>query len=369
MARLQTGDWWEYTVEGSVAREGRTIALRGEVRVTIERREAGGRLRDAIVFAPNHRIVGVDGPGGVLPMPTGVFYVEQDATTHAVCIAGDNMGPGGSDRFAARAAGLLPRLVRRRHRLRQRARLRPARPRRQQRCARSASRRSTPRSAASRRGRRRSPRPASSSARSTAATGGGPRSARRCASRWSRPGPTARACRPRRCFAPRAARWREAGLRRWPRRSRPSLAIAVAAVAVRLASVPSPRSLRFEVAGHDVAVPSDAAAVARGRHLSEAIAVCTVCHGDDLGGRLAFEHPLLGRGYTPNLTGPRRHRRQLRRGRLGTRAAPRRRSQRARPALHAGRPLPAPERRGSRRDDRVLPQLCRRSTTIALGSS
>ena len=100
MARLQTGDWWEYAVEGSIAREGRTMALRGAVRVTIERREAGGKSRDAIVFAPDHRIVGVDGPGGVLPMPTGVFYVEQDAATNAVCIAGDNMGPGGSDRFA-----------------------------------------------------------------------------------------------------------------------------------------------------------------------------------------------------------------------------------------------------------------------------
>ena len=101
MARLRAGDWWEYAVEGSVARDGRTMALRGEVRVTIERREAGGTMRDAIVFAPNHRIVGIDGPAGVFPMPTGVFYVEQDAATHAVCIAGDNMGPGGSDRFAA----------------------------------------------------------------------------------------------------------------------------------------------------------------------------------------------------------------------------------------------------------------------------
>jgi mono/diheme cytochrome c family protein len=80
------------------------------------------------------------------------------------------------------------------------------------------------------------------------------------------------------------------------------LAIVAAAVAIRLASVPSPRNLRFQVADHDVAVPSDAAAIARGRHLSEAVAVCTVCHGDDLAGRLAFEHPLLGRGYTPNLT-------------------------------------------------------------------
>ena len=79
-------------------------------------------------------------------------------------------------------------------------------------------------------------------------------------------------------------------------------AVAIGAVALRLALVPSPRTLRFNVPRAAVTVPSDAAAVARGRHLSEAIAVCTVCHGDDLGGRLAFEHPLLGRGYTPNLT-------------------------------------------------------------------
>ena len=64
-------------------------------------------------------------------MPTGVFYIEQDAATNAVRIAGDNMGPEGSDRFAPGAAGLLPGRVRRRHRLRQCARLRPARPRRQ----------------------------------------------------------------------------------------------------------------------------------------------------------------------------------------------------------------------------------------------
>ena len=100
MARLEPGDWWQYAVEGSVARDGHTMALRGEVRVTIERRDVAGRLRDAIVFSPNHRMVGVDSEGGAFPMPTGVFYIEQDAATHAVRIAGDNMGPGGSDRFA-----------------------------------------------------------------------------------------------------------------------------------------------------------------------------------------------------------------------------------------------------------------------------
>ena len=100
MARLQTGDWWQYAAEGSITREGRTLALRGEVRVTIERREAGGRPRDAIVFVPDYRIVGVEGPDGVFPMPIGLFYFEQDPATLAVSIAGDNMGPGGSDRFA-----------------------------------------------------------------------------------------------------------------------------------------------------------------------------------------------------------------------------------------------------------------------------
>jgi len=100
MALLHTGDWWEYTVEGSATRQGRTIALRGEVRVVIEQREASGRLRDAIAFMPNHRIVGVEGPAGVFPMPVGLFYFEQNPTTRAVSITGDNMGPGGSDRFA-----------------------------------------------------------------------------------------------------------------------------------------------------------------------------------------------------------------------------------------------------------------------------
>ena len=51
-----------------------------------------------------------------------------------------------------------------------------------------------------------------------------------------------------------------------------------------------------------VTVPADAASIARGQHLVEAVAVCTVCHGDDLGGKLAFDDPILGHGYTANLT-------------------------------------------------------------------
>src|SRR5262249_55910936 len=38
------------------------------------------------------------------------------------------------------------------------------------------------------------------------------------------------------------------------------------------------------------------------KHVVEAIAVCPICHGDDLGGTLAFSDAFLGQGYTPNLT-------------------------------------------------------------------
>jgi mono/diheme cytochrome c family protein len=59
----------------------------------------------------------------------------------------------------------------------------------------------------------------------------------------------------------------------------------------------------FDIAPQSLAlsVPSDAASVARGRHLAVAIAKCTVCHGADLGGTVFIEAPpfLL---VAPNLT-------------------------------------------------------------------
>ena len=51
-----------------------------------------------------------------------------------------------------------------------------------------------------------------------------------------------------------------------------------------------------------VPVATDPPTIARGQHLVVAIAVCTVCHGDDLAGKLAFDDPFLGHGYTANLT-------------------------------------------------------------------
>lgn len=82
-----------------------------------------------------------------------------------------------------------------------------------------------------------------------------------------------------------------------------ALGAVAAAVMVRLAWAPSARTAHFEIPPQrSIVIPADPAAIARGKHLSESVAVCTLCHGDNLGGRLAFEHPLLGRGYTPNLT-------------------------------------------------------------------
>ena len=51
-----------------------------------------------------------------------------------------------------------------------------------------------------------------------------------------------------------------------------------------------------------VPIPTDADAIAHGKHLVEAVAVCTICHGDNLGGKLAFNDSFLGHGYTANLT-------------------------------------------------------------------
>jgi cytochrome c553 len=99
-------------------------------------------------------------------------------------------------------------------------------------------------------------------------------------------------------MTPTASRW----LLRGAVASAGLLAIGVAAIATRLALVPSARTQHYDVPYEAVAVASDGAAIARGKHLAESVAACTICHGENLGGRLAFDHPLLGKGYTPNLT-------------------------------------------------------------------
>lgn len=64
----------------------------------------------------------------------------------------------------------------------------------------------------------------------------------------------------------------------------------------------SPRNRLYHPPNDDIRIPVDLASIARGKHLVEAVAVCTICHGMNLGGKLAFEDAFLGRGYTSNLT-------------------------------------------------------------------
>lgn len=57
-----------------------------------------------------------------------------------------------------------------------------------------------------------------------------------------------------------------------------------------------------EVRGVDLAVPSDSAAIARGRYLGEAVLACTECHGRDLGGTMFIDAAPMGKLAAPNLT-------------------------------------------------------------------
>jgi mono/diheme cytochrome c family protein len=49
-------------------------------------------------------------------------------------------------------------------------------------------------------------------------------------------------------------------------------------------------------------IPAGADAIARGRHIASAVASCTVCHGDDLGGQMLGEPSAFGTLAGPNLT-------------------------------------------------------------------
>jgi cytochrome c553 len=52
----------------------------------------------------------------------------------------------------------------------------------------------------------------------------------------------------------------------------------------------------------DVPIPTDEAAIARGRHLAEAVTLCNACHGDDLGGTVIMDGPNIATIVASNLT-------------------------------------------------------------------
>lgn len=77
--------------------------------------------------------------------------------------------------------------------------------------------------------------------------------------------------------------------------------IVVAAVA-SFAIATSRINKSYDVPVTAVTIPSDEAAIARGEHLVLAIAGCDECHGDNLGGRLLVDDPVIGTFYGSNLT-------------------------------------------------------------------
>jgi mono/diheme cytochrome c family protein len=80
--------------------------------------------------------------------------------------------------------------------------------------------------------------------------------------------------------------------------------LGLALVALASVYVLSERALnqRFEVPNRAVAVPSDAASIERGEHLTNVIFSCSGCHEPNLAGGVLFEDPLSGRLAPSNLT-------------------------------------------------------------------
>lgn len=75
----------------------------------------------------------------------------------------------------------------------------------------------------------------------------------------------------------------------------------LAVVALNVVSLVRERRT-YHVPALGLEVPTDSAAIRRGRHLVIAAAACTSCHGEDLGGQIVLDRPLLGRFVAANLT-------------------------------------------------------------------
>ena len=58
----------------------------------------------------------------------------------------------------------------------------------------------------------------------------------------------------------------------------------------------------YAVEAPRVPIPSDSASIARGKYLAEKVAVCTECHGTDLGGKVVEDNFAMGRLVAVNLT-------------------------------------------------------------------
>jgi mono/diheme cytochrome c family protein len=80
------------------------------------------------------------------------------------------------------------------------------------------------------------------------------------------------------------------------------LALLVLAVSFVNRSVAARLSQVYEVPLEPIVVPSDSAALERGRHLVSTIFFCQECHGEDFAGKVQFDDPLSGTASAMNLT-------------------------------------------------------------------
>jgi cytochrome c553 len=78
------------------------------------------------------------------------------------------------------------------------------------------------------------------------------------------------------------------------------LLLVAAVVLYALGSARLNRSYDIEL--ETINIPGDEVAIARGRHLSAALALCTGCHGEDLGGQILDDDPMVLTFAPPNLT-------------------------------------------------------------------
>jgi cytochrome c553 len=59
---------------------------------------------------------------------------------------------------------------------------------------------------------------------------------------------------------------------------------------------------KYVLTAESIPVPTDSLSVARGRHLTRAVAKCVECHAEDLGGKILSENGAMGRWVPVNLT-------------------------------------------------------------------
>jgi cytochrome c553 len=59
---------------------------------------------------------------------------------------------------------------------------------------------------------------------------------------------------------------------------------------------------RYDVTVAPITISADSGTIARGRHLAEAVTLCTGCHGDDLSGDVLIDQPMMATIYASNLT-------------------------------------------------------------------